>query len=52
MHYQGGLYRQELVEYLRAVYAGRDKPTTLAELTGQRYERLDAQYGDFLQRLP
>jgi hypothetical protein len=52
MHYRGGIYRQGLVQYLRAVYAGRDKPATLAEVTGLRFEQLDEQYGEFLQRLP
>jgi len=52
MHYQGGLYRQALVQYLRAVYAGRDKPATLAEVTGRSFEQLDEQYGEFLRRLP
>jgi hypothetical protein len=52
MHYREGVYRQPLVQYLRAVYAGRDKLTTLIEVTGQRFEQLDEQYGDFLQRLP
>jgi len=52
MHYRGGTYRQPLIQYLRAVYAGRDKPTTLMEVTGQSFKRLDEQYGDFLRRLP
>ena len=52
MYYQGGIYRQSLVQYLQAVYAGRDKSTTLAEATGQPFEKLDEQYTEFLQRLP
>jgi len=52
MHYRGGVYRRPLIRYLQAVYAGRDKPTTLAEVTGQHFEQLDRQYADFLQRLP
>ncbi len=52
MHYDRGRYRDALCAYLVAVYAGRDQPGTLAELTGTSYQDLDRQYREFLQALP
>lgn len=52
MHYRDGKYRPAFMEYLRLVYAGEDKPTTLQEVTGTSYAELDAQYREFLQSLP
>lgn len=52
VHGRAGAYRSALVELLQAIYAGRDKPTSLAELTGQSFAQLDAQYREFLQSLP
>jgi hypothetical protein len=51
MHYRDGLYRPALMEYLRLVYAGQDKPTTLEEVTGASFGELDAQYHEFLKSL-
>lgn len=48
MHYRDGLYRPALMEFLRLVYAGRDKPTTLEELTGVSFAELDSQYHEYL----
>jgi hypothetical protein len=39
-----GRYREPLVRYLAAVYAGRDKVDTLATETGRSYQQLDAEY--------
>lgn len=47
-----GRYREPLVEFLNTVYAKRDKPTTLAELTGVEYHQLDRQYREFIEALP
>lgn len=44
-----GRYRDALVEYLTAIYTGRDQPGTLARLTGADLPRLDARYREFLQ---
>jgi hypothetical protein len=52
MHYDHGRYRDALSAYLVAVYTGRDRPGTLAELTGTSYEDLDRQYREFLRALP
>jgi len=49
LHYDHGRYRAALAPYLAAVYTGRDRAGTLAELTGARYEDLDRQYREFLQ---
>jgi len=49
VYYDGGRYRDALVAYLDAVYSGRDKPDTLAKLTGTSFEELDKQYREFLQ---
>ncbi len=48
MNHRGGVYRRAFVEYLVQIYAGRDDPATLAELTGQSYDRLDQEYEAFL----
>jgi hypothetical protein len=48
MQYRDGVYRPALMEFLRLVYAGRDKPTTLQELTGVSFPDLDSQYREYL----
>jgi len=45
-------YREPLVRYLTAVYAGRDDPQSLATLTGRSYGGLDAEYRQFIESLP
>ncbi len=47
-----GCYREPLVRYLTAVYAGRDDAKTLQTVTGHDYAELDGQYRDFLESLP
>jgi hypothetical protein len=49
MYAQGGRYRDALVDYLAAIYAGRDRPDTLAELTQTPFADLDGQYREFLK---
>jgi hypothetical protein len=49
---QGGKYRAAFRELLAAIYAGRDEPGTLAQLTGRSYEELDGEYLRFMQGLP
>ncbi|MCL6505024.1 MAG: hypothetical protein K6T86_20295 [Pirellulales bacterium] len=48
MHAQQGRYRQPFVEYLSAIYAGRDQPDTLAQLMGCSNDELDQQYRQFM----
>ncbi len=48
--YDGGRYRDALVAYLDAVYANRDTPGTLAELTGTSNAKLDKQYRHFIEQ--
>jgi len=48
IHGEGGRYRDALVAYLDTVYAGRDRPGTLSELTGEDYAELDRQYREFI----
>jgi hypothetical protein len=45
-------YRESLVRYLAAVYAGRDDARSLEKFTGRSLGELDAEYRQFLQRLP
>lgn len=45
-------YREPLVRYLAAVYAGRDDAKSLATLTGRSYAELDAEYREFIESLP
>ena len=49
VHYDNGRYRDALVSYLITVYTGRDKPDTLARLTGCSFEELDRQYREFIE---
>jgi hypothetical protein len=49
---QQGRYREPLVSYLAAVYAGRDDAETLSTLTSTSVSDLDAEYREFLQSLP
>ena len=48
VYYDGGRYRDALVGYISTVYANRDTPTTLEELTGTRFAELDKQYREFM----
>ena len=47
--FEGGRYRDALIEYLKAVYSGRDDPGTLARLTQTPYSELDRQYRIYMQ---
>ena len=49
MDAQGGKYRRAFVQYLDAVYRDKADATTLARLTGKRYEELDKEYLAFLR---
>jgi len=52
IHYEGGRYRDALVDYLTAVYSGTDTPNTLAQLTETPYGELDKQYRQFMEQGP
>ncbi|MBL9123939.1 MAG: DUF1570 domain-containing protein [Planctomycetaceae bacterium] len=52
IHYDSGRYRDALAAYLLAIYTGRSRPDTLAQLTGANFGELDRQYHEFLQALP
>jgi len=45
-------YREPLVRYLQAVYAGRDDQQTLAAQAGRSYGELDAEYRELIESLP
>jgi hypothetical protein len=45
-------YREPLVRYLQAVYAGRDDRQSLSRATARTYAELDGEYRHFLQSLP
>jgi hypothetical protein len=47
-----GRYRESLVRYLDAVYAGRDNDQSLAEAAGVSCQELDAQYRRYMESLP
>ena len=47
-----GRYREPLVQYLEAVYAGRDDTTTLENVTGASCPQLDDAYRRFMESLP
>ena len=52
MDAESGRYREPLVRYLEAVYAGRDDAQTLSETTGLAYPELDAAYRRYMKSLP
>jgi hypothetical protein len=56
MHYQGGRYRDALIEHLSEIYrAGQQQRLavrSLAELTGVPFGDLDHQYEDYMRSLP
>jgi len=52
LHANDGAYREATADYLSAVYAGRDVPTTLAERIGRPFAELDEQYLSYLKGLP
>ena len=47
-----GRYREPLVRYLQAVYAGRDNAQIALDATGTSYEELDAAYRRYMESLP
>jgi hypothetical protein len=52
MHYEGGLYRDALIEHLSQIYEPGKRftpPQSLAELTGVPFAELDQQYKDYLR---
>ncbi len=54
MHYEGGRYRDDLIEHLRQVYkqaeTGR-RPFALEVLTGSNFAELDQQYGEYVLKV-
>ncbi|NQT39339.1 MAG: hypothetical protein HQ581_17715, partial [Planctomycetes bacterium] len=50
IHYEGGRYRDAVVDYLTAFYNGKDAAATLSRLTGTSYAELDRQYRQFAER--
>lgn len=55
MHYDGGRYRDALIEHLSQIYSvdrrTRNAPQSLAELTGVSFAELDRQYGRHLEEM-
>ncbi|MCY2995337.1 MAG: hypothetical protein NTY19_46860 [Planctomycetota bacterium] len=51
MDYRRGVYRDAMVNYLQAVYQGRDREDTLPSLTRVPFGQLDEQYRHFLQQI-
>jgi hypothetical protein len=45
-------YREPLVRYLQAIYAGHDDAETLARSTSRTYAELDAEYQQYMASLP
>jgi len=54
MEYDGGKYREALIEHLSQIYRAnpRSRVPSLDELTGVSYAELDRQYGEFISSLP
>jgi hypothetical protein len=50
MHDAQERYREPLIRYLGAVYAGRATPDSLAEITASSYETLDREYRAFMSQ--
>ncbi len=51
MHYERGKYRSALVKTMQLLYAGRDKVSTLEDLTGHTFAELDVEYRQYLETL-
>jgi hypothetical protein len=49
VHYDGGRYRDALVNCLRAIYDGSQDPDLLARATGTDYAELDKQYREYMK---
>ncbi len=52
MHYDGGVYRDAMIEHLSQIYGPGKQftaPQSLAELTGVPFAKLDQQYKDYLR---
>ena len=54
MHFDGGRYRDDLIEHLRELYqqaeTGR-RPKSLEDLTGVDFADLDQQYGEYVLKV-
>jgi hypothetical protein len=48
MHGAEGKHREAAIQYLLAIYTGRDRPSSLQELTGEEYSKLDAEYAEMM----
>jgi hypothetical protein len=48
MHGVEGKHREAAIQYLLAIYTGRDRPSSLQELTGEEYSKLDAEYTEMM----
>lgn len=54
MHYEGGRYRDDLIEHLRQIYKQAEtgkRPFALEALTGVSFPELDQQYGEYVAKL-
>lgn len=55
MHYEGGRYRESLIEHISQIYSPRERvreaPDSLASLTGVDDDELDRQYRDYVKGL-
>jgi hypothetical protein len=55
MHYNDGVYREELIQHLSDIYSMdkgvRNNPRSLEELTGVPFADLDRQYGEYIEHL-
>ncbi len=54
MHYEGGRYRDDLIEHLRQVYKQAEtgkRPMALEILTGSNFAELDQQYGEYVLKV-
>lgn len=52
MHYEGGVYRDAMIEHLSQIYKGDKQftaPQSLADLTGVPFAKLDQEYKDYLR---
>lgn len=54
MHYEGGRYRDDLIEHLRQIYKQAEtgkRPHALEVLTGVAFPELDEQYGEYVLKV-
>jgi len=52
MHHENGKYKQAFIDYLHLIYAGKDRPQSLEDVTGKTFLELDDEYRSYMLKAP